>query len=52
LLDAGDQIAEQYGVTGFPTNLVIDRKGVDCLAETGSDLSALEQEIGQLLRLP
>lgn len=49
LLDAGDKVAQQYGVTGFPTNLVIDRKGVVRLAETGFDPASLEKEISTLL---
>lgn len=52
LLDAGDKIAGRYGVTGFPTNLVIDRKGIVRLAESGYDPGALAQEINHLLRSP
>ena len=52
LLDAGDKIAAQYGVTGFPTNLVIDRKGIVRLAEGGYNPPALDQEINRLLNSP
>jgi hypothetical protein len=36
-------------VTGFPTNLVIDRQGVVRMAESGFDPGSLQQEIQRLL---
>ena len=54
LLDAGDRVLEKYGVTAFPTSLVIDRKGVVRLAEVGFDPSkpTLAQTIDALLKSP
>jgi peroxiredoxin len=49
-LDVGDKVASRYGVTGFPTNLLIDRKGRVYLAETGFDPGGLEHAIGTLLK--
>ena len=54
LLDAGDRVLEKYGVTAFPTSLVIDRSGVVRLAEVGFDPSkpTLAQTIDALLKSP
>jgi hypothetical protein len=49
LVDAGDKVAGHYGVTGFPTNLVIDRRGIVQLAESGYDPGSLEQAVKRLL---
>ena len=51
LVDAGDQVAEQYRVFGFPTSVIIDRQGVVHEVEAGAD-PALPQKIAALLAAP
>jgi peroxiredoxin len=50
LLDAGDRVAQRYGVTAFPTSLIIDRKGVVRQTVIGYDPPGLEKAITGLLR--
>jgi peroxiredoxin len=49
LLDTGDQIMQKYAVMAFPTNVVIDRKGVIRLVEAGFNPTRLEETINGLL---
>ena len=49
LVDQGGHVAQRYGVFAFPTNLVVDRKGVVRLAGAGFDPSGVEQTINALL---
>lgn len=49
LLDVGDKVAQTYGVMAFPTNVVIDQKGVVRLIEAGFNPTAMEQTITTLL---
>jgi peroxiredoxin len=50
LVDAGDRVAGKYGVTGFPTNVVIDQKGVVRLVETGFQPDSLVKTIESLVK--
>ncbi len=50
LLDAGDRVLQQYGVTAFPTSLIIDRKGIVRQTVVGYDLPGLERAIASALR--
>jgi peroxiredoxin len=49
LVDVGDKVAQNYGVMGFPTNVVIDQKCVVRLVEAGFNAAGLEQTIKTLL---
>lgn len=49
LVDVGDKVAAQYGVMAFPTNVIIDQKGVVRVVEAGFNAAALEQTIKTLL---
>jgi peroxiredoxin len=49
LVDAGDKVAGRYGVTAFPTNVVIDRKGVVRMIGVGFDPNSLETTLKGLL---
>ena len=51
LVDAGDQVVEQYRVFGFPTSVIIDRQGVVHEVEAGAD-PTLPQKIAALLAAP
>jgi cytochrome c biogenesis protein CcmG/thiol:disulfide interchange protein DsbE len=50
LVDAGDKVAQKYGVMAFPTNVIIDRKGVVRVVETGFNPGSLGQTIENLLK--
>jgi peroxiredoxin len=50
LLDAGDRVAQRYGVTAFPTSVIIDRRGVVRQTVIGYDPPGLEKAIAGLLR--
>jgi peroxiredoxin len=47
VLDAGNHVAERYGITGWPTNFLIDQEGI--VRQIDEDLPATEQEIDRLL---
>jgi peroxiredoxin len=49
LLDAGDQVSQKYGITAFPTNIVIDRKGVVRSVEIGFNPDGLSATLDQLI---
>jgi peroxiredoxin len=54
LVDADNHVMEKYGVTAFPTSLVIDRKGVVRLAEVGFDPGkhTVAETVTSLLKTP
>jgi peroxiredoxin len=54
LVDAENHVMDQYGVTAFPTSLVIDRKGVVRLAEVGFDPAkhTVAETVTALLKSP
>ena len=49
LLDAGNHVIERYGITGWPTNLLIDQKGIIRPIGDEVDLPGMEREIDRLL---
>jgi cytochrome c biogenesis protein CcmG, thiol:disulfide interchange protein DsbE len=51
LVDAGDQVVEQYRVFGFPTNVIIDRQGIVHEVVPGAD-PTVPQKIAALLSRP
>jgi peroxiredoxin len=48
LVDAGDQVVEQYRVFAFPTNVIIDRQGIVHEVVAGAD-PTFPQKIAALL---
>jgi peroxiredoxin len=48
LLDAGD-VSQKYGVTAFPTNVVIDRKGIVRTVEIGFNPDGLSATLNSLI---
>jgi peroxiredoxin len=50
LIDAGDKVASQYGVVGYPTTIVIDRQGTVRMVDTGFNPAKLEETITSLLQ--
>ena len=49
LLDPDHHVVEQYGITGWPSNILIDQEGVVRFAGAGFNSSGLEQTIHSLL---
>ena len=49
LIDAGDKVAAQYGVIGYPTTIVVDQKGTVRMVDTGFNPAKLEETIASLL---
>jgi peroxiredoxin len=49
LLDVGDKIAQKYGVMAFPTNVLIDQKGVVRRVEAGFNPDGLQETLNTLL---
>jgi peroxiredoxin len=54
LVDAENKVMDKYGVTAFPTSVVIDRNGVVRLAEVGFDPAkhTVAETIASLLKTP